>query len=159
MTSPSGVTTTWALVNRSSSPATSSVTPTRDRHAEPRRLGGDGVELGAAGERGDVDDVLRPHHEVELVIGGDRRRGVEVALRDDGAGDVVGAGSLLAASLNDGDVENVAGAVATRRDDADEDDGNGGEAAGGHEAHVDGGAGGAPHERRRGRRRSARRPR
>ena len=62
---------TWALVNRSSSPATSSVTPTEigtSRQAASAAT----AALGTAGELRHVDHVLGPQHQVELVVRVDR---------------------------------------------------------------------------------------
>ena len=86
VTSPSGVTTTWALTKLSSTgwavnsestvTPTANGTPSRAASAATREL----LSLPANGAV-DVDAVLRPDHQVELVVGLDRGGRREVGAR------------------------------------------------------------------------------
>ena len=95
---------------------------------------------GLPGEAGHVDDVLRPQHEVELVVRGDRAGRLDVTLGHEGARHVVSARALFAAALHGGDVEQHPRTVAPGRDGADRRDGGGGEESGDSQANVRGGA-------------------
>ena len=126
--------------------------PDRERDAEPRRLGGDELELLAGREVDGVDHVLRPQHEVERLVGFDRAGRLEVAVGDDARRHVDRPRALFATALHRGDVEELAGAAARGGDER-------------QRQHDDRGEHGADGQRlsptlaARRRRRSARRPR
>ncbi len=83
-----------------------------ERNSEASGLGGDLFEFGAVGEADDVDvdDVLRPQHQVHRA-GLDGSGCLEVAVQHFAGRGVDGVGPLGAAALDGGDADRLAGGL------------------------------------------------
>ncbi len=78
-------------------------------------------------EHRDVDRVLRPQHQVDVGVVGDRAGGVEVAFGDQARGHLERTRALLATTLDGGDLELLARVAALRCDQAEQHDHDDGE--------------------------------
>ena len=78
----------------------------RERRTDARRLRGDRSQFGAALEGGDVDDVLRPHHQIDGP-GLDGGGGLEVPLEHLAGRSVDGMRALWPAALHGGDPQGL----------------------------------------------------